>query len=94
MPMGGRNTSEHQSQLDFQAAAGHNHNEQLNQKSAVGSADGMLCRHYAKLRTLCATLQTAFKLLISNSNADNLFIVKRTFFCVWLYGYKQDRKGV
>jgi hypothetical protein len=42
MPMVGRNASEQQSQLDFQAAAGHNHNEQLNQKSAIGSADGML----------------------------------------------------
>jgi hypothetical protein len=54
MPMGGRNASEHQSQLDFQAAAGHNHNEHLNHKSAFGSADGILSRHYAKLRTLAA----------------------------------------
>jgi hypothetical protein len=54
MPMGGRNTVEHQFQLDLQAAAGRNHNEHLNQSSAAGSADGMLCRHYAKLRTLHA----------------------------------------
>jgi hypothetical protein len=54
MPMGGRNAVEHQSQLDLQAAAGQNHNEHLNQESAVGSADGMLSRHYAKLRTLGA----------------------------------------
>jgi hypothetical protein len=54
MPMGGQYTSEHQSQLDLQAVAGHNHNEHLNQLSAFGSADGMLSRHYAKLRTLGA----------------------------------------
>jgi hypothetical protein len=57
MPMGGQNTVEHQSQLDFQASAGRNHNEHLYQLSASGSADGMLCRHYAKLRTLVAILK-------------------------------------
>jgi hypothetical protein len=56
MPMGGRNAVEHQSQLDLQASAGRNYNEQLNLQSAPGSADGMLCRHYAKLRTLYAII--------------------------------------
>jgi hypothetical protein len=62
MPISGRNASEHRSQLDFQAAAGHNHNEHLNYKSAFGSADGMLSRHYAKLRTLAEMLAAGAKL--------------------------------